>query len=88
MNNMNNNSANSVIRAAIFSAIINTVDGYRQRNNGVMNAFARDMAMIHPNTGFGDLPDDIQKIIAESTDEAFRRLLKEGYVIAPKNGRK
>lgn len=77
-------SANSVIRASIFSALIEVVDGYRSRANGVMNVFARDLGTLHPNTAFDDLPDDIQKIIIESTDEAFRRLLKDGYVITPR----
>lgn len=81
---MSNQSANQVIRAAIFSAMIDVIEGYRARSNGVMNSFARDIASVHANTAYTDLPEDIQKIISASTDEAFRRLLKEGYAIQPK----
>jgi hypothetical protein len=85
---MSDVSANAVIKASIFSALVGVIEGYRARSGGVMNSFARDLAAIHSNTAMDDLPDDIQKIIKESTDEAFRRLLKEGYAVTPKNGPK
>lgn len=78
-------SANEIIRAAIFSAVIDAVKAFRDASNGVPNAMLRDLSAVHANTGFGDLPEEVQKAIRASTEETFRRLLKDGYVIQPKS---
>ena len=73
------NSAKEVIRAAIFSAVIEAVSAFREQSKGVANVMIRDLAAVHDNTAFSDLPDAVQTAIRTSTDEALRRLHKDGF---------
>lgn len=77
-------SANEVLRAAVFSAFCAGIEAYRQHSNGVPNVMLRDISAIHGNTAFSDLPDVVQKALRDSTDQAFRKLLQSGYTVAPK----
>ncbi len=81
---MSDQSANEVIRAAIFSAVCDAIEAFRENSSGVPNALLRDLSAVHSNTAFTNLPESVQKSIINSTNEAFRRLLKEGYVVQPK----
>lgn len=77
-------SASEVLRAAIFSAFCAGIEAYRQNAGGLPNVLVRDLAAIHGNTAFSDLPEGVQKALKESTDQTFRKLLQAGYTVAPK----
>ena len=77
-------SANEVMQAIIFSAIIDAVEALKASSKGVPNTMLREIQTLHPNTTFGDLPKELQAAISESTRAAFTRLLKEGYAVGPK----
>jgi len=77
-------SANEVVRAALFSAVVNALDAFREESGGAAQAMIRDLGAVHSNTAFTDLPESVQKALTKSTEEALRRLLKEGYVVTDK----
>lgn len=78
-------SASEVLRAAIFSAFCAGIEAYRQNAGGLPNVLVRDLAAIHGNTSFSDLPEGVQKALRESTDQAFRKLLQSGYTVVLKS---
>ena len=80
-----NQSANEVIKSAIFAAVCDAITAFRANSGGSPNVLVRDLSAVHANATMADLPESVQKAIVESTNAAFRRLLKEGYVIQPKN---
>jgi hypothetical protein len=77
-------SANEVMQAILFSAILDGVAALKKASGGLPNQLLRDVQAIHPNVTFADLPKDLQDAIAESTRTAFTQLLKEGYAVGPK----
>ena len=79
-----NQSANEVVKSAIFAAVCDAVMAFRMNAGGSPNVLIRDLSAVHENATIGDLPESVQKAITESTTAAFRRLLKEGYVVQPK----
>jgi hypothetical protein len=76
-------SATDVMQEILFSALIDAVAALRAASRGVPNAMLRDLQAIGPNTGFADLPPELQASLAESVRAGFQRLLKEGYSVAP-----
>jgi len=76
-------SATDLMQEIIFSSLIDAVAALRTASKGVPNAMLRDVQAIGPNTGFGDLPKELQASIGESVRQAFNRLLKEGYSVSP-----
>ena len=78
-------SANEIIRASLFSSFISVMEAYRANSGGSPNVLVRDLSAVHANTGFDNIPENVQKALIESANETFRRLMKEGYVIQPKS---
>jgi len=76
-------SATDLMQEIIVSSLIDAVQALRTASKGVPNAMLRDVQAIGPNTGFGDLPKELQASIGESVRAAFNRLLKEGYSVSP-----
>jgi len=76
-------SATDLMQEIVLSSLIDAVSALRSASKGVPNAMLRDVQAIGPNTGFGDLPKELQASIGESVRAAFNRLLKEGYSVAP-----
>ena len=76
-------SATDLIQKIVFSSLIDAVAALKAASKGVPNAMLRDVQAIGPNTGFGDLPKELQASITESVRQAFNRLLKEGYSVSP-----
>ena len=76
-------SATDLMQEIVFSSLIDAVAALKAASKGVPNAMLRDVQAIGPNTGFGDLPKELQASITESVRQAFNRLLKEGYSVSP-----
>ena len=76
-------SATDLMQEIVVSSLIDAVQALRTASKGVPNAMLRDVQAIGPNTGFGDLPRELQASIQESVRQAFNRLLKEGYSVSP-----
>jgi len=76
-------SATDLMQEIVLSSLIDAVAALRSASKGVPNAMLRDVQAIGPNTGFGDLPRELQASIQESVRQAFNRLLKEGYSVSP-----
>jgi hypothetical protein len=76
-------SATELMQEIIVSSLIDAVGALRTASKGVPNAMLRDVQAIGPNTGFADLPKELQASIGESVRAAFNRLLKEGYSVSP-----
>ena len=76
-------SATDLMQEIVLSSLIDAVSALRTASKGVPNAMLRDVQAIGPNTGFGDLPKELQASIQESVRQAFNRLLKEGYSVSP-----
>jgi len=76
-------SATDLMQEIVLSSLIDAVAALRTASKGVPNAMLRDVQAIGPNTGFGDLPRELQASIQESVRQAFNRLLKEGYSVSP-----
>ena len=80
-------SATDLMQEIIVSSLIDAVEALRSASKGVPNAMLRDVQAIGPNTGFADLPKELQASITESVRSAFNRLLKDGYSVTPATGR-
>jgi hypothetical protein len=76
-------SATDLMQEILFSSLVDAVGALRAASKGVPNAMLRDLNAIGPNTGFADLPKDLQASLTASVREAFNRLLKEGYSVSP-----
>jgi hypothetical protein len=76
-------SATDLMQEILFASLIDSVGALRAASKGVPNAFLRDLNAIGPNTGFADLPKELQASLSASVREAFNRLLKEGYSVSP-----
>jgi hypothetical protein len=76
-------SATDLMQEILFSSLVDAVGALRAASKGVPNAMLRDINAIGPNTGFADLPKELQASLTASVREAFNRLLKEGYSVSP-----
>lgn len=75
-------SATDIVRDVINAAIVDAIVALKDASQGLPNALMRDLAAIHANTAFGDLPLAVQKAVAFSVRDAFSKLQKNGYVVA------
>ncbi len=73
--------AAEVMHDVIVSAVIDGLGALRAASKGVPNAMLRDIAAVHPNTTFQDLPAELQASIQTSVRAAFTRLQSEGYTV-------
>ena len=76
-------SATEVMQEAVYAAVVDAIAALKAASGGVPNALIRDIAAIHPNTAFADLPSQLQSAITASVRDAFQRLLKAGYTVSP-----
>jgi hypothetical protein len=75
-------SATEIVHGVINAAVVDAIVALKEASQGLPNALIRDLASIHANTAFSDLPPAIQKAVAASVRNAFSQLQKDGYVIA------
>jgi len=75
-------SATDIVQSVINAAVVDAIVALREASQGLPNALVRDLASIHANTAFDDLPPAIQKSVAASVRNAFAQLQKDGYVVA------
>ena len=75
-------SATDVIQDVINAAVVDAIVALREASQGLPNALMRDLASIHANTAFADLPPAVRRAVAASVRDAFSRLQRDGYVIA------
>jgi hypothetical protein len=75
-------SATDIVQDVINAAVIDAIVALKEASQGLPNALMRDLASIHANTAFGDLPPAIQRAVAASVRNAFSWLQKDGYVVA------
>ncbi|MFA5964429.1 MAG: hypothetical protein WC804_10465 [Sphingomonas sp.] len=75
-------SATEIVQDVINAAVVDAIVALKEASQGLPNALIRDLASIHANTAFSDLPSAVQKAVAASVRNAFSRLQKDGYVIA------
>ncbi|MES2058594.1 MAG: hypothetical protein V4564_21835 [Pseudomonadota bacterium] len=66
----------------INTAVVDAILALKEASQGLPNALIRDLASIHANTAFSDLPSAVQKAVAASVRNAFSQLQRNGYVIA------
>jgi hypothetical protein len=79
-------SANEVMQDILYAAVLDGIAALKAGSGGMPNALLRDIGAIHPNTAYADLPKELQAAIGTSVRNAFTRLLKEGYAVAPNDG--
>jgi hypothetical protein len=75
-------SATDIVQDVINAAVVDAIVALKEASQGLPNALMRDLASIHANTAFGDLPPAIQRAVAASVRNTFSQLQKDGYVIA------
>ncbi len=75
-------SATDIVQDVINAAVVDAIVALKAASQGLPNALVRDLASVHANTAFSDLPPAVQKSVGASVRDAFARLRKEGYVIA------
>ncbi len=75
-------SATEIVHDVINAAVVDAIVALKDASQGLPNALIRDLASIHANTAFSDLPSAVQKAVAASVRNAFSQLQKDGYVIA------
>lgn len=75
-------SATEIVQEVINAAVVDAIVALKEASKGLPNALMRDLASIHSNTAFDDLPAAVQKAVAASVRNAFSRLQKDGYVVA------
>lgn len=76
-------SATDLMQEILFASLLDAVTALKGASKGMPNALLRDLNAIGPNTGFADLPKELQASIGASVRDAFNRLLKEGYSVSP-----
>jgi hypothetical protein len=79
-------SATDVMQEAMLAAVVDAIVALRTASRGVQNTLLRDLAAIHANTTFADLPAPVQSAIIASVRSGFNRLLKEGYSVSASTG--
>lgn len=75
-------SATDTVHDIINAAVVDAIVALKDASKRLPNALLRDLAAIHANTAFADLPEPVRSAIASSVREAFATLRKDGYVIA------
>lgn len=80
-------SANEVMQEVVLNAVLDGMIALKSAARGLPNILVRDLAAIHQNTTFADLPEALQASINASVRAAFTRLLKEGYAVSPAGSR-
>lgn len=80
-----NSTATQVLQDAIFASVCEAITAFKKNAGGMPNALARDLAAVHDNTAFADIPESVQNAIKKATQDALKRLNKEGYSVASKN---
>ena len=75
-------SATDIVQEVINAAVVDAIVALKDASQGLPNALIRDLASIHANTAFTDLPPAVQKAVAASVRNAFSLLQKAGYVVA------
>lgn len=75
-------SATDIVQDVINTAVVDAILALKEASQGLPNALVRDLASIHANTAFSDLPSAVQKAVAASVRNAFSQLQRHGYVIA------
>lgn len=75
-------SATDIVQNVISAAVVDAIVALKNASQGLPNALVRDLASIHANTAFDDLPPAVQKSVAASVRNAFSQLQKDGYVVA------
>jgi hypothetical protein len=75
-------SATEIVHDVINAAVVDAIVALKDASQGLPNALIRDLASIHANTAFSDLPSAVQKAVAASVRNAFSQLQRDGYVIA------
>ena len=76
-------SATDLMQEILFASLLDAVTALKGASKGMPNALLRDLNAIGPNTGFADLPKELQASLGASVRDAFNRLLKEGYSVSP-----
>ena len=76
-------SATDLMQEILYAALVDAVTALKAASKGMPNSLLRDVNAIGPNTGFADLPKELQASLQASVREAFNRLLKEGYSVSP-----
>jgi hypothetical protein len=80
-------SATEIMQEIIFAAVIDSIEAVKSASKGLPNTLLRDVNAIHANVTFADLPKELQSAITASVRTAFNRLMREGYSVAPADGR-
>jgi hypothetical protein len=76
-------SATEVIQDAVFSAVIDTIEAMKSNAAGMPNTLLRDIASLHSNSTFGDLPPHLQAAVKAAVSSTLNRLRKENYLVTP-----
>ena len=66
-------SATDIMQDVINAAVVDAIVALKDASQGLPNALMRDLASIHANAAFADLPPAIQKAVAASVRDAFSR---------------
>ena len=76
-------SATDLMQEILYASLVDALTALKAASKGMPNSLLRDINAIGPNTGFADLPKEVQASLTASVREAFNRLLKEGYSVSP-----
>jgi len=76
-------SATDIMQEIVVSAVLDAVDALKAASKGLPNNLLRDLNAMHANATLRDLPQELQNAIAASVQNAFVRLRKDGYAVAP-----
>ncbi|AOH83553.1 hypothetical protein AWL63_05790 [Sphingomonas panacis] len=79
-------SATDLMQDILVATTLDAFMALKKASGGLPNALLRDLNAVHANTTLADLPAEVQAAIAASVRDAFSRLLKEGYTVAPSRG--
>ena len=79
---MNKKSASDVLRQAIFSSFISGLDALKENSKGMPNILNKNIASIHANTSFDDMPKEVRDAINNSVRDTLARLRNDGYSVA------
>jgi len=79
-------SATDLMQDILVAATLDAFMALKKSSGGLPNALVRDLNAVHANTTLADLPAEVQSAITASVRDAFSRLLKEGYTVAPSRG--
>ncbi len=79
-------SAVEVMQEAMFSAIIDAIEAMKKSSGGTQNVLLREIMAIHANTTFDSLSEGVRDSIKTSVTDSLKRLGREGYTVAPKDG--